>query len=102
METKEIVEPTQTFCPHCKEDVVPHLVVDGIEYNSPVDLIGLKHARAKAGHHYHGECPKCHHPLYSPIAETLNRADRRFDWETLLFVVGGIALMVIVFFAFNR
>jgi len=102
MDTKEIVDPTQTYCPHCKEDVVPHLVADGVEYQKPVDLIGLQHAHAKSGHHYHGECPKCHHSLYSPIADTLNRGESHFDWQTLAFVVGGIGLMVIVFFAFNR
>ena len=102
LETIPIVEPSKTFCPHCREDVVPHLVADGIEYDNPVDLIGLTHAHSKAGHHYHGECPRCHHPLYSPMAETLNRQESRFDWQTLLYVVGGIGLMVIIYFAFNR
>jgi hypothetical protein len=102
MDTKHLVEPSRTFCPHCHEDVVPLLMADGVEYDNPVDLIGLKHARVRAGHHYHGECPRCHRPLYSPVAETLNREESRFDWQTLLYVVGGIALMVIIYFAFNR
>ena len=102
MDTQQITEPTLTYCAHCKKDVLPRVVEDGMEDQSAVDLIGLKHARARAGHHYHGECPHCHHPLFSPVVEDLNRQERQFDWQTLLFVVGGIAFMAIVYFAFNR
>jgi len=102
MKTDQIAEPDQTYCAHCKKDVVPRVVEDGTESENAVDLIGLKHARSKTGHHYHGECPHCHHGLFSPMAETLNSSESRFDWQTLLFVAGGIAFMVIVYFAFNR
>ena len=102
MDTQQITEPTLTYCAHCKRDVLPRVVEDGMEDQSAVDLIGLKHARARAGHHYHGECPHCHHPLFSPVVEDLNRQESQFDWQTLLYVVGGIAFMAIVYFAFNR
>jgi hypothetical protein len=102
MEPDKIAEPTQTYCAHCKKDVVPRVVEDGTEQQNAVDLIGLKHARSKAGHHYHGECSRCHHPLFSPVAEDANKQESRFDWQTLLFMVGGIAFMIIVYFAFNR
>ncbi|MBL4576494.1 MAG: hypothetical protein JKY51_10440 [Opitutaceae bacterium] len=107
MNTPDLTDPAQTYCPYCKEDVIPRLTPDQDETTSrpAIEVIGLTHMEKTTSRHFHGECPHCGHHLYSEPAEELNKALQKTRWDTkwegIFLTIGAIVLFGLIFFIFN-